>query len=580
MGLEIAAPDTPPVRRILLWLGASLLILAGVAAVCLAHNAETLRAGLMYCSPRFLGAAFFLAVCGGMAAARGYVREFRGLPPVFQYAALLLALFAVLAAALLPPATHRIFYDEQIYESIGLNIAYEGEAAMADEAVIRYGDYTAHLAEYNKQPNAWPYLLSLVFRLFGAHDWLAFFTNNVLFGLAALAVFCLAWLLFASAWAALFAGLAFVCIPVNLQWANTTAVEVSTAAFAVFTVLAVAMFTRRPNTRHLILATALAACAVQFRPEAALLLPVCGLLVLLRRPQTLAEPRFWACAALFLALTAAHWCHLYAVRGEDWGSSGMKLGLAFVRENLAVNGLYYVRNREFPVLLTLAAAAGLFAWRRWRETAPLALWFLLLAGVFLFFYAGSYRYGADIRFSLVSYAPLAVLAGWGLHCAARLAARAGLPSARGVALLLLAGSFVYFLPQVRAVGDEAWHARADHRFAVQFAEMLPEHSMVYSHDPCIFLMQGKSASQMFMLGPDSDLDYLRQRFPGGLYMHYGFWCVIDDAKQNPFCARILEHFECETVASFTEREYTFVLYRVRGRKTADAPGTDAAPAGR
>ncbi len=570
--LKVCSRD---VRWMLAWLGMCLLPVLGVALVCWRNDAEALRSGLMHYSPRFLAAALFLAVCAGLPALRDYLGALQGLPPPFRWAALALAVFAVLAAALIPPATHRIYYDEQIYQSIGLNIAYEGEAAMADEAVIRYGEYTCYLGEYNKQPNAWPYLLSLVFRAFGPHEWLAYAANNALFGLAAVAVFCVGWLLFDSARAALFAGLAFVCIPVNLQWANTTAVEVSTAAFAAFAVLAVVMFTRRPATPHLFLATALTAYAVQFRPEALLLLPVCGLLVLLRRPGTLAEPRFWACAALFLALTAAHWCHLYAVRGEDWGSSGMKLGTAFLGENLRVNGLYYLRNERFPVLLSIAALGGLLARRRWRETLPVAVWFLLMAGIFLFFYAGSYQYGADIRFSLVSYAPLAILAGWGLHRGAQVAARAGVPWARVVALLLLAGTFVYFLPQVRAVGDEAWHARADHRFAVEFAELAPEHSMVYSHDPCIFLMHGQSASQMFMLTPDSDLEYLRQRFPGGLYVHYGFWCVIDDPEQGRFCGRILDVFDCEAVASRCEREYEFVLYRVLGRKAA--PETAVSP---
>jgi hypothetical protein len=41
------------------------------------------------------------------------------------------------------------------------------------------------------------------------------------------------------------------------------------------------------------------------------------------------------------------------------------------------------------------------------------LWFILFYGIFLFFYAGSYKYGADVRFALVSFMPLAVLSGMG-----------------------------------------------------------------------------------------------------------------------------------------------------------------------
>ncbi len=41
------------------------------------------------------------------------------------------------------------------------------------------------------------------------------------------------------------------------------------------------------------------------------------------------------------------------------------------------------------------------------------LWFVMFWGIFLFFYAGSYKYGADVRFALLTFMPLAVLAGMG-----------------------------------------------------------------------------------------------------------------------------------------------------------------------
>ena len=43
----------------------------------------------------------------------------------------------------------------------------------------------------------------------------------------------------------------------------------------------------------------------------------------------------------------------------------------------------------------------------------MAFYFLLFFGIDLLFYAGSYNYGADVRYSLVTYPPLAVLGGLG-----------------------------------------------------------------------------------------------------------------------------------------------------------------------
>ena len=96
------------------------------------------------------------------------------------------------------------------------------------------------------------------------------------------------------------------------------------------------------------------------------------------------------------------------------------------------------------------AAEPAAAARRWRLL--IALWFALFWGVFLPFYAGSYKYGADVRFALVSFMPLAVLAGYGAG-----AIRDALGRPRGEALLTLVVllSWMTFLPSIRLEGQEA-----------------------------------------------------------------------------------------------------------------------------
>ena len=102
------------------------------------------------------------------------------------------------------PREHRIFYDEDIYVNIGQNIAmtkgsdsrYEtglwhmlstsarriiGQTGMCNDGRNEYGDYNCFRLEYNKEPNGWPYVLSIVFRLFGVSEQAAFFTTNALF---------------------------------------------------------------------------------------------------------------------------------------------------------------------------------------------------------------------------------------------------------------------------------------------------------------------------------------------------------------------------------------------------------------
>ena len=65
------------------------------------------------------------------------------------------------------PRTNRIFYDEQIYQNIGQNLADLRRAQMCNDGAIEDGRLRCASGEYNKQPYAYPHLLSVAYRVFG-----------------------------------------------------------------------------------------------------------------------------------------------------------------------------------------------------------------------------------------------------------------------------------------------------------------------------------------------------------------------------------------------------------------------------
>jgi hypothetical protein len=206
----------------------------------------------------------------------------------------------------------------------------------------------------------------------------------------------------------------------------------------------------------------------------------------------------------------------------------------------------------------------------------MAAWFLLFWGLFLFFYAGSYDYGADVRYSLMSYAPLAVLAGVG---AARIAALAehACPrfkwSGATMAALLLLQSTLY-LPWVRSVGEEAWAARADVAFAKEMVRELPPGAMVLTHNPNMFHVWGTSAAQLSIAAGETDYvgHDLARRYAGGVYLHWNFWCNVADPVQVRFCHDALARVGGDLVREHRERDYRYAFYRVNaGRHQPDRP---------
>ena len=195
----------------------------------------------------------------------------------------------------------------------------------------------------------------------------------------------------------------------------------------------------------------------------------------------------------------------------------------------------------------------------------LLIWFVLFWGVFLPFYAGSYRYGVDVRFSLLSYLPLAILAGRGGDQLGTWITAYRKAPGHYVVLLAMTMAFFSFLPLIRSTGEEAWAARADHHYAHEMSRSLPQNSIIFTHNPTMFLLWHKSAAQIgIAVNNPSRVKQFLQQYTGGVYFHYNFWCNVPDPSQNSLCQRILESYQCERINSFSERNYTYILYRITG----------------
>jgi hypothetical protein len=491
-----------------------------------------------------------------------------------------LALLAVALTLFVAPRTNRIYYDEQIYQGIGHNLSDQKRARMCNDGSVEYGRLQCWAGEYNKQPYAYPHLLSLAYRAFGVNETAAFVLNAAAMGLTVIVVYLLALVWFGDATAAFFSGLVMALIPHQLLWSATAAVEPTASLACAAALLAAAHFVRTGTGTSLAGAVVAAAYAMQFRPESALiLLPVAWLHWLHARPE-FAKPRLWKAGLFGLALVAVHIVHLYSVRNEGWGTTDARLSLSYVASNLRVNGLFYLGDERFPVVFTALAIAGLVRGRRVLSISPLVLYFLVFFGIDLLFYAGSYNYGADVRYSLMTYPPLAVLAGLGVSVAvARLrAAHPAVPAVAAAAAALLF-QFLWYLPLVRAVTEEAWAARADVQFAREVAPTLPRNSYVLTHNPSMFHIWGLNAGQMsILLANPSHIEYLGRRYPGGVYLHWNFWCNVTDQSQGNLCQDVKSVKPAEPIREYVERDQRFAFYRFSIGDSTRMPGQSSARA--
>jgi hypothetical protein len=123
--------------------------------------------------------------------------------------------------------------------------------------------------------------------------------------------------------------------------------------------------------------------------------------------------------------------------------------------------------------------------------------------------------------------------------------------------------FLWYTPQVRATTEEAWAARADVRFARAVAADLPPASYVLTHNPAMFHIWGINAGQMSLATVNPlQIDYLGLRYPGGVFVHWNYWCNAAEPTQQKYCATALGMAPTTVLREYRERDYRFAFYRL------------------
>jgi hypothetical protein len=129
---------------------------------------------------------------------------------------------------------------------------------------------------------------------------------------------------------------------------------------------------------------------------------------------------------------------------------------------------------------------------------------------------------------------------------------------------LLGFQFLWYSPVVRATTEEAWAARADVRFARTVAAQLPADSYVITQNPGMFQVWGVSAGQMSrVVATPGYAALLARRYSGGIYVHWNFWCNVDDPVQQAMCRRTMALGPTELVTEQRERDQRYAFYRLK-----------------
>ncbi len=472
---------------------------------------------------------------------------------------LLLIIFIVALSlrVFVAPHTHRVYYDEDIYLNIAQNIVHDGKAILCNRGTPDHCDEGV----LNKQPQSLSFFLSIFFLFFGVNEALASYIMMLVSSLSVPLLFFLVYLITKKEEPALFSSLILALTPIHILWAPTITGETLLVFFSILAFTAIYIYLENKSASTLYLAVSLLAFAAQIRPEAPLLIPVAALLFLKEK----FDNNLLLAFILLLVLFSPYVLQFKNVSGDSWGAdSGQKLGTAYIKPNSYVNSKFFVENTRYPALFTIFILPGIIYLLFKREYLKLSLilsWFLLFFSMYALFYAGSFNYGADVRFSLTLYVPVSILIGLGIYMIKSIIPLKKKAVSSSILAVLILVTFSQFIPFVHAIGEEAWDARLSHDFAISEAKKAGNGCYVFTHVPTMFLINDINALQTWYGSNEKIISDIFKKTDCVLYEE-GYWCVNVQQYRDGVCKYLKDNFDLTPISSAKEREKTFTLYNM------------------
>jgi hypothetical protein len=265
--------------------------------------------------------------------------------------------------------------------------------------------------------------------------------------------------------------------------------------------------------------------------------------------------------------------HVYhSSRTENWGASGPAFAFSYLDKNIPENSQFWFGggypNIEHPVLYTVLALAGflvLLQQKKKNLAYFIVLWFFFLFMLYAFFYAGSVRFGTDVRYTLSGYVPLTILAAVGISGISAIRKKYEEYVALLIIAIILVSFYLFYLPTVATPSEkieEAKQARAYHKFVLEEVRKLPQECYILAHTPSIYLVEGRNALQTWFGQNSAVMNELLQK--GCVVFDQNVWCNY--VPEDSLCHYVLDNYNLQKINSISIHGHTYTMHYVLGRK--------------
>ncbi len=536
---------------------------------------------------------------------KGIISEGVNRYSILALAAILL-FFAIFALLFVHPV-EQLYFDENIYQGIALNILHSGNALWC-----QYGTgylNTCYVNQLYHDIVGFDVFIAMAFAIFGPSAQTAYGLELLIGLLSILGVFLLTSLFTRRKEVPVLSALVFSTLPELFIWSRTQAVpDMPFMMFTIFTTFFFVMFVRKPGNNRLALFLMSFTLTFYTRTEGLLLAPLFIILYFVLGEngirQNVREKLKWLANAFsdpvalslilifVLLLLPAIYYSVNELRAPSYGNSSSQALFSFSNFASTLPGnlgfLTATSVTPYPevsavnlVPLATAGAITLIFLFEKRNRFGILLSLLLLTLLYLlfyaFFYAGSYGYGVDVRFVLQTLPFLAVLSGLGvfgigslilkllqkIHKKYATVLRYSIYSV--LILVFIVYPFYLNAPNITMpasqMPQEAYPSSATSFFYNNY-NSVPTNCLVFSFTPDLWYQYGRSAAQIgYLTGENQSL---KESF--GNYscfvMDYGYWCTVPP-YQGTTCKNDLAMYNISVIASSSNTIGSgFAFYRL------------------
>jgi len=486
---------------------------------------------------------------------------------------IIILLFGFYLRMFVAPHSHHIFFDEDIYLNIAQNIVNEGKACLCN-----YGNTeNCFNCISNKQPYGLPAFYAIFFFLFGVSETVAVNVSIIIATFSILLVFLVSYLLFKEEKLSVYSALVLTIIPIHIKWSTTQALGLPLVFFSLLTIFLFLIYLEKRNMFILFAFFCTLAYTCQIRPESMLMAVVAASFFIFMDNdifKTVRDRKFLIVLAIFLILILPTVEHIDNMKHEDWGASGNKFSKDIIKRNLADNSKFFIENTRFPLIFTIFSIIGIIfgLYKYPRKIIPFIIWFIIFFLVFIPFYAGSFNYGKDVRFSLNLYPSVAIFSGLGFYllnlALLAVSKKSKLNQKKQIAklsihiliMLLILLSFIPFIGFVSNYGEGGWDAKAAHDFAVSEVPNI-KNCIVISKVPSMFLVEGVPAIQIFLVSDKEMMMELHTEYDCVMF-YEEYWCINSEIDREGICSDFKNDYNLKIYKSSETRDKTYTFYTV------------------